>query len=387
MSRKINKIHLSLSYKILLFVIAVLIAAFSLLYTNRLVNKLKKQEKERIELWAQAYKDIIQTDLDQIISPISFKIINENSNIPVIMTDENDNIISFANLDSSKALSDEYLQKQLSDMKEQNKPITVEYAQNHKNFIYYKDSFLLLQLQKYPLYQAVLVALFVFVVYILLIISKRAEDNLIWVGMSKETAHQLGTPISSLIAWVEMMKIRLTDDPMIPEVEKDVKRLEMITERFARIGSSPQLSDNNLVEIVRNAVDYLKPRTSSKVKYLLKTDLKELKVNLNVSLIQWVIENLSKNAIDAMAGSGLITISIKKNKNMAIIDISDTGKGMNKREQKKAFRTGYSSKKYGWGLGLALVRRIIEDYHNGKVFILDSEPSVGTTFRIELKNK
>jgi len=385
MKLKLKVIHLSLGYKILLFSVALGVAAFSLLYTNNLVEKLKIREKERIELWAIAYKDIIQTDLDQSISPISFKIIQDNKNIPVIMTDENDKIISYANLDSAKAQSEDYLIKQLKIMKLQNEPLIIEYSKVHKNFIYYKDSFLLTQLQHYPVYQAALVILFVFTTYILLVISKRAEDNVIWVGMSKETAHQLGTPISSLIAWVEMMKIKQQDDPMIPEVQKDVKRLEIITERFARIGSEPKLVVNNLVDVINSAVDYLKPRTSSKVDYIINSNTDSIDVKLNPSLIAWVIENLSKNAIDAMSGIGTITIDIFASKNGAQIDVSDTGKGMSKTEQKKAFNAGFSSKKYGWGLGLALVKRIIEDYHKGKIFILKSEPGKGTTFRIELK--
>ncbi|MBN2662059.1 MAG: HAMP domain-containing histidine kinase [Bacteroidales bacterium] len=386
MERKFKIVRLGLGYKILLFVIAIMIAGFSLFYTNRLVNKLKTREKQRIELWAAAYKDIIETDLDQTISVISFQIINEDSDIPVIMTDGNDKIISYANLDSLKAISDEYLFTQLELMKSQNEPIVIEYSQTQKNFIYYRDSFILTQLQNYPYYQAFLVVLFVLITYILLVISKRAEDNLIWVGMSKETAHQLGTPISSLIAWVELMKIRQQDDPMIPEVVKDIKRLEMITERFARIGSEPKLDIYNLGNVIESAVEYLKPRTSSKIKYIVNVNTSNMLVNLNMSLIQWVIENLCKNAIDAMGGNGVIEIDVFLDKNKSIIEVTDTGKGMSLREQKKVFKTGYSTKKYGWGLGLALVKRIIEDYHKGKIFILKSEIDKGTTFRIELMN-
>lgn len=385
MERKFKIVRLSLGAKVLLFTIAILIAAFSLFYTNRLVNNLKIREKDRIELWAAAYKDIIETDLDQTISVISFQIINDDSNIPVIMTDDSDNVISFANLDSVKATSDEYLSKQLEIMKQQNEPIVIEYSQAHKNYIYYKDSFILTQLQNYPYYQAALAILFVIITYTLLVISKRAENNLIWVGMSKETAHQLGTPISSLIAWVELMKIRQQDDPMIPEVAKDVKRLEMITERFARIGSEPKLTEQNLNDVIHSAVEYLKPRTSSKVKYIVNFREENLTEMLNSALIQWVVENLCKNAIDAMSGNGVIEIDVFKEKNKSVVEVSDTGKGMTKSDQKKVFRTGYSSKKYGWGLGLALVKRIIEDYHKGSIFILKSEVDKGTTFRIELK--
>ena len=385
MGQKNRVIHLGLGFKILLFVIAVLIAGFSLYYTNNLVDKLKLSEKKRIELWAAAYKDILSTDIDKQVSMISFQIIGENDNIPVIMTDENNVIISFANLDSLKATSDEYLQKELAIMKNSNMPIIVDYSESHRNYIYYKDSFLLILLQKYPYYQLVLVVLFVIVTYILLVISKKAEDNSIWVGMSRETAHQLGTPISSLIAWVEMLKIQQPDDPLLPEVAKDVNRLEMITERFARIGSSPQLISADINQVVQIAVDYLKLRTSNKVEYILNKYSEDLFVKMNVSLFQWVIENISKNAIDAMAGVGEISINISQIKKKVIINISDTGKGVAKRDFNRIFNPGVSSKKFGWGLGLALVKRIIEEYHNGKVYVASSELGKGTTFRVELK--
>jgi nitrogen-specific signal transduction histidine kinase len=384
MKQRSKIIHFSFKYKVLLFLIAVIIGTLSFYYTTKLVKMLKEQEKKRIELWADAYKDILQTDLDLPISKISFRIINENSTIPVIMTDENDKIIAYANLDSVKAQDSNYLHKKLMIMKLQHQPIELYFSEKHKNLIYYQDSFLLMQLQNYPIFQLILVVLFVIIAYILLVISKRAEDNLIWVGMSKETAHQLGTPISSLIAWVEMMKIKDIDDPMLPEVEKDVKRLEMITERFARIGSSPKLIDTNLVKVINDAIAYLKPRTSSKVEYIFDTKEDTLTVKLNPSLFQWVFENLCKNAIDAMSGKGKIIFHLQKDEKKIIIDIEDTGKGMNKTEQRKIFSAGYTSKKYGWGLGLALVKRIVEDYHKGKIYVLKSIIGKGTTFRIEL---
>ena len=383
MSKK--RISLRFGYKLTLFFIALIIAALSLYFTNNLVKKLKKQEKKRMELWASAYKDIIQTDIDKQVSIVSFEIIQQNHTIPVIMTDENDKIISFANLDSLKAQNHQYMQKQLEIMKYQHKPFVIKLSEKHTNYIYYKNSFLLTQLKNYPFFQAILVLLFVFIAYILLVISKKAEDNLIWIGMSKETAHQLGTPISSLLAWVEMMKIRQAEDPMLPEVEKDVKRLEMITERFARIGSEPKLVKYDLVEVIRNSLDYLKPRTSDKVEYSFNSQVEKLEINMNPSLFQWIIENLTKNAIDAMAGKGKISISLNILNSDVIIDIEDTGKGMSKNEYKKIFKAGYSTKKYGWGLGLALVKRIVEEYHKGKIWVEKSEIGVGTVFRIMLK--
>jgi LytS/YehU family sensor histidine kinase len=386
MSRKSYRgVRLSFGYKIVLFAIALMIALASLYFSDQLVKNLKKEEKSRIELWANAYKDILQTDLNEMVNPLSYKIIKNNSTIPVIMTNDRDEIISYANLDSIKAQKKDYLRKQLNEMKLEHKPIVVEFSAKHKNYIYYKDSYLLTQLRNFPFYQLILVVLFVLVAYILLIISKKADDNLIWVGMSKETAHQLGTPISSLIAWVEMMKLRMSDDPMIDEVEKDVKRLELITERFARIGSEPKLSENNIVELINNTIEYLKPRSSSKVKYFFYSDFDVLNVNLNYSLFQWVIENICKNAIDAMSGVGEIKIFLSSDDLRVYVDIQDTGKGLTKKEFKKIFKPGFTTKKYGWGLGLALVKRIIEHYHNGKVYVLESELNKGTKFRIELK--
>lgn len=380
-----KRVNLSFSYQLILFIIALIIATLSLYFSNNLVKKLKKQEKIRIELWASAYKDIIQTDIDKQISIISFDIIQQNNTIPVIMTDEDDNIISYSNLDSIKAMNPKYIKEQLQKMKSSNAPLIIEFSTNHRNYIYYKDSFLLTQLRNFPFFQAVLVLLFVLVVYILLIISKKAEDNQIWIGMSKETAHQLGTPISSLLAWVEMMRIRQNDDPMLLEVEKDVKRLEMITERFARIGSEPKLIKYDLIEVIRNSIEYLIPRTSDKVKYVFNTQIESIEININPSLFQWIVENISKNAIDAMSGNGIITINLKLQNGNVIIDFEDTGKGMTKKEYTKIFHAGYSTKKYGWGLGLALVKRIVEDYHKGKTYVLNSEIGVGTVIRVELK--
>ncbi len=385
MSKK-NKIdHLGIGAKISLLLVAFSVAGFSLFYTSNLVGKMKVSEKKRMELWAAAYKDVISTSLDQQVSMISYQIIGENVTIPVIMVDEADNVISFANLDSVKAESPEYIQKQLKIMKATNEPIVIEYSKNSRNYIYYNDSYTLLLLKKYPYYQFILVALFIIITYILLVISKRAEDNSIWVGMARETAHQLGTPISSLIAWVEMLKIQQPDDPLLPEVSKDVKRLETITERFARIGSEPKLAVADINSVLRNAVEYLKRRTSSKVKYELNLSNQELYVNMNISLIQWVVENICKNAIDAMSGVGTMSIRVEKDKKNVFINFTDTGKGILVRDFKKIFKPGFSSKKFGWGLGLALVKRIIEEYHKGKVYVANSEIGKGTTFTVELQ--
>lgn len=375
---------LTLNSKWIAVVLAVFVAVFTYYYTGNLVNKLKIEEQKRIELWAEAYKDILQTDITQKVSLISFKIMQENNTIPVIMTDEHGDIISFANLDSIKATNKSYLVRKLNKMKQKNKPIELVYSDTHRDYIYFAESNLLTLLRKYPYYQAILVIMFLLVVYILLIVSKKAEDNQVWVGMSKETAHQLGTPISSLLAWLELLKMEKSEDPLLFEIEKDIKRLELITERFSRIGSEPRLEKMNLVSVIEFALEYLKPRTSSKINYILKFENKCVNVNLNSALFQWVIENMCKNSIDAMNGVGEITIYVRVDNKKAYIDLSDTGKGMTKNEQKKIFKAGYTTKKYGWGMGLALVKRIIEQYHQGEIFVLKSVLQKGTTIRIIL---
>jgi len=372
------------NFRIGFFIIALAIATLSFIYTNNLVKKLKAQEKWKIELWADSYLEILNTDIDQPLNPISFKIINENKTIPVIMTDENNRIISFANLDSLKAKDSEYLYSLLEKMKSEHKPIIIKISDSQINYIYYENSALLYALENYPIFQAILVILFVLVAYFLSIFSQRAKDNQVLVGMAKETAHQLGTPISSLMAWVEFLKIKSESDPMIDEVEKDVKRLVVITERFSRIGSLPKRETHNLEEVINEAINYLKRRTSSQVKFIFEPKTIKTYVSINNSLFQWVIENVGKNAIDAMAGKGEIVFDIKTVQNKVLIDISDNGKGMSKKEQRKVFSPGFSTKKYGWGMGLTLVKRIVEEYHNGKIFILHSAPNQGTIFRIEL---
>lgn len=372
------------NYRIGFFIVSLAIAGFSFYYTNNLVKKLKAQEKWKINLWAKSYMEILQTDIDEPLSPISFKIINENKTIPVIMTDGSGHIISYANLDSLKAKDKKYLIEQLKKMKSEHKPIVIKISDTQNNYIYYQNSALLKALKNYPIFQAILVILFVLIAYFLSIYSQRAKDNQILVGMAKETAHQLGTPISSLMAWVEMLKIKSENDPMIEEVEKDVKRLVIITERFSRIGSLPKLEKSDLNEAIKEGIDYLKRRSSSQVQINFTSSAKKIFVSINNPLFQWVIENIGKNAIDAMAGIGKIDFNVKTQNNKAIIDITDTGKGMSKKEMKKVFLPGFSTKKYGWGMGLTLVKRIVEEYHNGKIFVLKSVPNQGTTFRIEI---
>jgi len=374
------------SIKFILFFSALVIASSSLIYTNFIVKKIADSERKKIELWAEAYKEVQEVDLDEELSMTVFKIIQENKTIPVILADEKDSIIAYINLDTTKIRKKDYLQKQLSIMKESREAIVIDYYQGKKNFIYYQDSLILKQLVYYPYIQLAIVFLFVLAAFFAFRSSQRAEENQVWVGMSKETAHQLGTPISSLLAWIEMLKLNDEDHTVVDEVTKDINRLETITERFSKIGSKPVLKETNVIEILDSSVEYLKRRTSSKVAYILNFGKYDtVNVPLNVALFEWVVENLCKNAIDAMAGIGSITIDVTNNPKNIFIEITDTGKGIPKSKYKTVFRPGYTSKKRGWGLGLSLAKRIIEIYHKGKIFVKTSEVGKGTTFKIILK--
>jgi signal transduction histidine kinase len=371
-------------WKLFLFIAAILIGFGSLWYTNILVKELKTEERKKIELWAEAMKQFETASLDQDISFI-LKTLQNNKTVPVILTDEADNIIHTLNLDSEQLLDSSYLKEQLEQMKELYPPIEINVVDG-VNHVYYRDSTLLTKLTYYPFIQLLVIFLFIVVAYFAFSSSRRAEQNQVWVGMSKETAHQLGTPISSLLAWIELLKMKNEDDNLVQEVEKDIKRLETITERFSKIGSAPVLTSINIVPVLYNSVSYVKNRSSNKVKFNMQFLIDEvIPVPLNIALFEWVIENLCKNAIDAMNGSGFIDVSITDQIQVIFIDIKDSGKGIPKSKYKTVFQPGYTTKKRGWGLGLSLSKRIIEEYHSGKIFVKSSEPNNGTTFRIVLK--
>jgi len=371
-------------WKLFLFIAAILIGFGSLWYTNILVKELKSEERKKIELWAEAMKQFETASLDQDISFI-LKTLQNNKTVPVILTDEADNIIHTLNLDSEQLLDSSYLKEQLEQMKALYPPIEINVVDG-VNHVYYRDSTLLTKLTYYPFIQLLVIFLFIVVAYFAFSSSRRAEQNQVWVGMSKETAHQLGTPISSLLAWIELLKMKNEDDNLVQEVEKDIKRLETITERFSKIGSAPVLTSINIVPVLYNSVSYVKNRSSNKVKFNMQFLIDEvIPVPLNIALFEWVIENLCKNAIDAMNGSGFIDVSITDQIQVIFIDIKDSGKGIPKSKYKTVFQPGYTTKKRGWGLGLSLSKRIIEEYHSGKIFVKSSEPNNGTTFRIVLK--
>ena len=365
---------------------AVVIGMASLMYTNWLTEKLSEEERKKVILWAEATKRLASDDisLDNDLSLIEM-IIDANTSIPLILVNEQDSILIHANISFNPNRQDLVLQKELKKMKAHNPPIEVVIDENERQYFYYRESYLLRNLRLFPIVQLLVIFLFIFVAYLAFSASRSAEQNQVWVGMSKETAHQLGTPISSLMAWIELLRMQKTDETLVSEFEKDIQRLEKITERFSKIGSKPELLHTNLLEVIQSTVEYLRKRSSGKVKYLIETDQTDGWIlPMNEALFSWVIENLCKNAIDAMNSEGTITLSLKSKDNYAILDVSDTGKGLPKSQFKAIFRPGYSTKKRGWGLGLSLAKRIVENYHSGKIFIKNSELRKGTTFRIIL---
>ncbi len=373
-------------WKLILLVAALLIGMGSLWYTNQLVNKLSEEEKKKVELWAEATRQISDTNAD--VGDISFplSVLTNNITVPVILTDAKQKVISIRNLDSSKANDKHYLAQELAIMKSQREPIEISFAGNQKNYIYYKDSYLLTQLRYYPYFQLAVIALFLIVSYIAFSTSRKAEQNQVWVGMAKETAHQLGTPLSSLMAWLEYLKSKAHPDEYITEIEKDIARLNTITERFSKIGSAPALKKENLTEVMQNAINYIRTRASSKVTFkLVNQQSYNVEAPMNVALFDWVLENIFKNSIDAMSGEGTILIQITDQLQFAYIDITDSGKGISKSKYKTVFKPGYTSKNRGWGLGLSLSKRIVEEYHGGQIFVKNSDPHKGTTFRIVLR--
>lgn len=373
-------------WKILLFLGAILIGLASLLYTNWLTDKLSQEERKKVELWAEAIKRLASGDLDSETDVSLIEMIsNQNTSIPLIVTASNDSILIHANIAVPPQRENEILRKELRKMKLQNPPIEIFIDDHTRQFLYYRESYLLRNLRLFPVIQLMVIFLFIGVAYLAFSASRSAEQNQVWVGMSKETAHQLGTPISSLMAWIELLRLKEVDGATVDELEKDVRRLEKITERFSKIGSRPELLHTDLSRVLATTLEYLRRRTSEKVKFELHADPATLwELPLNEALFSWVIENLCKNAIDAMNGEGTITLSLKEKENHVLLDITDTGKGLHKSQFKAIFRPGYSTKKRGWGLGLSLAKRIVENYHKGKIFIRDSEISKGTTFRIIL---
>lgn len=374
-------------WKLLLLLVAIIIGAASFQYTNWLARKMAEEEHKSVAVWAEATRRLT-SPVDDPDDNMSFlvSILEGNTDIPIIWTDSARNIISAANINYSEKRKNQVLKRELNKMVRDREPIKIVVSDNEIQYIYYRDSKTLQNLKFFPLIQISVIALFIIVAYFTFNSSRKAEQNQVWVGMSKETAHQLGTPISSLMAWIELLKTQDIDPNLINEFEKDIARLEKITERFSKIGSKPELKFDDLRKTIVSTVTYLQNRTSQKVQYDMLFPVDRVYTTPhNAALLSWVIENLCKNAIDAMGNSGKITLSLKDDENQIYFDISDNGKGIPKSQFKTIFNPGYTTKKRGWGLGLSLAKRIIENYHQGKIFIKHSEIGKGTTFRIILK--
>jgi signal transduction histidine kinase len=387
--------------KIIVAVLALLMGAATVVYTNWLVQRVSEREQEQIRLYAKAQEFIINTEVDSNTNFVFEEIINANTTIPIILASDEGPVsaknINFAHLSDADSVA--LLTAEFADMKQQHAPIVVSLGAGMHNYIYYKDSRLLSQLRTYPLVGLGVIASLAVMAYFAFSYSRRSEQNRVWVGLAKETAHQLGTPLSSLVGWQAYLREsdRFRGEPIVEELGKDIRRLEIITERFSNIGSVPVMRDENLLQTTRNAIAYLESRVSKKVKFSIETDLPlDTPARINVPLFDWVIENICKNAVDAMEGRGSITLHLRRVRvrrtwwhrhepaQQVAIDITDTGKGIAKNKLETVFQPGFTTKKRGWGLGLALAKRIIENYHEGKLFVKWSEPGRGTTFRVVL---
>lgn len=376
--------------KIILVIAAIIIAVASLMVSNFLVKDLSDEERNKMEVWAQALHALNNadesTDLTLVLS-----VIQGNNTIPVIVLDANNNVMDYRNVEiEAKNYEDsmKYVKRLGMNMHDIGRFIKIELnnngTENDYQLVCYDESIMLKRLYSYPYVQLGVVLIFVVIAIFALLSSKRAEQNKVWVGLSKETAHQLGTPISSLMAWVEILKETYPDDELIPEMDKDVKRLERIAERFSKIGSLPEPVESSMNEVLEHVIDYMDRRTSKKVLIERRFPDHDVIVRMNASLFEWVIENLCKNAVDAMEGSGHIVLSMIEEGNKAVIEVADNGKGIKKKDINSVFTPGFTTKKRGWGLGLSLAKRIVEEYHHGKIFVKSSEVGKGTTFRIEL---
>jgi len=376
-------------FKYLFIGVAVIITTVSLVVSNSLIEDLSKEERRKIELWAEVMRLAVSGEEDETNanteSNILLQVLSSNNTVPVLLLDADDNLIFWNNISiPQNADSISYLKKKMEAFKKRRPPIVID-NDAFKQYVYYDDSYTLKKLQVYPYIQLGVLGIFILTSFLALLSTKKAEQNKVWVGLSKETAHQLGTPISSLMAWTEYLKMKDTDSSIVNEMEKDVERLQIVADRFSKIGSMPSPDLMELREVVTNSVNYLQNRISKKVSFSFEYPDHPVFVRLNNSLFSWVIENITKNAVDAMEGKGAIKYTITESSSVICLDISDTGKGISKSKFKTVFSPGYTTKARGWGLGLSLTKRIIESYHNGKIYVKSSEIGIGTTFRIELK--
>lgn len=382
------------SIKAILVVIAIIIAVSSLYVSHLLTRDLLKEENTKMEVWAEAMRAFNKADETTDLHLV-LKVLNTNNTIPVIVIDNNDNIQTYRNIEIAKKDTVAVLDKQLSRLRNKGRVIRITFDTQNENLsynspqeyldIYYDESLILKRLSIYPYIQIGVVLIFVLIAILALLSFKRAEQNKVWVGLSKETAHQLGTPISSLMAWIELLQSKYPNDELVCTMSEDVARLQIVANRFSKIGSTPEIVETNLIPLLEDTIDYISGRISSKVNIVKILPSQPVYVKLNSSLFSWVIENISKNAIDAMNGVGTITITVDETTDIVGINVADTGKGIHKNKFNAVFSPGYTTKKRGWGLGLSLARRIVEEYHRGHIYVKQSEINKGTTFRIELK--
>jgi len=375
------------NWRTVLALIAIAIVTGTVFYSDHLAKKIAAEEKIKIQQWVDASKDVASANNTEL--NLAIRILTENSkDIPMITVTEKDSILDHRNLDSSKITKESYLLDKLREFKKLNEPIIWENPSDslQKNKVYYGESVLLKQVRYYPIVQLFIVALFIIITLIAITTRNKSTQNQVWAGLAKETAHQLGTPLTSLQGWVEMLRETPGMEKIVPEMSKDVDRLKLVSDRFGKIGSTPQLELNDIVAQVESMVSYVKRRSTEKVSFNLNTNGEtEIKAMINGPLFDWVIENLLKNALDAMEGKGSLNINIKNETAQVVVDVTDTGKGISKKNMSKVFKPGFTTKKRGWGLGLTLCKRIIEQYHKGELFVKQSEPGRGTTFRIVLR--
>jgi len=375
-----------LNWRSFLALVAIAIVSATIFYSKYLARKIARDERHKVELWVAASKAILNNPGMDLTLPNLIR--NGQQSIPIIETNEQDSIMEFINLDTAQASRDpKYLYKQLMKFKTENPPLEVPFSQKPyiANRYYYGHTGLLDEVRYYPLVQLFIVALFIFFILYTITIRNKATQNQLWAGMAKETAHQLGTPVSSLEGWVEMLKESAIDPRTVQEIQKDVNRLKLVSDRFGKIGSQPHLEERDLVAQIRSMMEYIRKRATGKVQFALQPDEGEIPARISGPLFDWVIENLLKNALDAMEGKGSITINIQNLEKEILIDVSDTGKGISARNLQQVFKPGFTTKKRGWGLGLSLSKRIIEQYHKGQLFVRQSDLGKGTTFRIVLK--
>ncbi len=368
------------------FVLLTIIVAGLAVSSNFLINHLRKKETDRIKSLATAVKYLQDNNVDSRLNDLSLNVIDENKDIPIIITDKNRNLIESKNIDEEILNNPEKLKQKIAEMDDKYPPFEIQLPNFNNQFVFYDNSDLLNYLRYYPYALGLFIGLYLLFSFWFLRTIKKSDESMLWAGLAKETAHQIGTPLSSMIGWVEVMKLdaNRNDDGLL-EINKDINRLKTISERFSKIGSVPELNDLNLKETVQQNFDYLKSRISRKVNFELKIPSREILIPHNRILMSWVIENLVKNAVDAMKGEGKLEISLYSKNNYVLIDVKDSGSGMTNTQMRSAFKPGYSTKKRGWGLGLSLAKRVINEYHNGDIKIAESEVGKGTTFRIVLK--